>query len=177
MKWISSEDLADRAKAAEAYDALTNFKPKPDMSRADWAKGILTAGGTAVDAITGSPSGAILAVGSAIINYVVGLPLSLLHQFEKGDEAMQRFLQANFGDQFNRMDMDLISVNLSFPDSIPDWKRANPQFDVSPGRLDSRNNLPSSTRPCTMIVKNEGMAKRAAKTFDEYWKETEPREG
>ncbi len=162
-----SPDLTARKKAVEAFEKLNQFSPDDDLPAIEFGKSLLK---IATDATKADIVGIVTEIAAPIIKYLGGVTfLGLRHFKEKNvdPESFKRFFQTNFGDQFNRREMDYISTLLRLPDNLTDWESEGANLTAYGGRLVSE--APPLARPCFTQVKDPAYINNAQKDFDDLF--------
>ncbi len=167
-----STDLAQRTKAAEALQKLDTFSPDIGVSATQFGISLIN---VIKAVVTYDPVGIIDEIASPLVKYLGGIPLSGLRQFGSNNSDPQKlgtFLQDNFGDQFNRNEMDFISTLLTLPDDLAQWRKEETEFTVEGGRLDW--SAPPLARPSFVRTVSPAHVTNAKKDFDELLKQAVP---
>ncbi|MFH1991650.1 MAG: hypothetical protein ABIK98_04485 [Pseudomonadota bacterium] len=160
-------DMDKRQKAADAFEKLNQFSPEDDLSATEFGINLLK---IAKDVATADPVGIVTEIASPIVKYLGGIPFSGLRQFggkNADPERLKKFFKDNFGDQFNRNDMDFVSTLIKLPDNLTDWGNEEATFTAYGGRLDS--GAPPLARPCFTQVKDAAYINNAQKDFDDLF--------
>jgi hypothetical protein len=159
--------IADREKAAAALQKLQSFSPGADMSKMEFGKGLLK---IAKSALKGDVVGIVAEVASPVVQYLAGIPLSGLRDFggkKVGSGELDRFLVDNFGDKFNRHEMDEIAIMLGLPENLTAWgKEEKAVVTLRSGRLD---NSPPLSRPHRVHIEDAAHVENARKDFEDLW--------
>lgn len=164
-KQSRSEDFVERTKAAEARKKLDHFTFQEDVSVMEFGKALLHFG---KDVLKGDPLAIIEEIAPFVMKYLSGVPLSGLKEFGNANadpRKLQAFLKQNFGDEFNRNDLDSIATFLMLPEDLADWGKEEAEFAVEPRRLVAA--APPLSRPYTIQVTSPGYIANAKKDFDE----------
>jgi len=164
---LRATDMADRQKAADAFEKLNQFSPEDDLSASEFGISLLK---IVKDVAKTDPVGIITDIASPIIKYLGGVPFSGLRQFggkNANPESLKRFFKDNFGDHFNRNEMDFISTLLKLPDNLTDWGKAEATIIAYGGRLDS--GAPPLARPCFTQVEDAAYINNAQKDFEDLF--------
>jgi len=164
--------IADREKAAAALRKLQSFSPGADMSKMDFGKGLLK---IAMSALKGDIVSIVAEVASPVVQYLAGVPLSGLRDFggkKVGSGELDRFLVENFGDKFNRHEMDSIAIMLGLPENLTVWgKEENAVVTLRSGRLED---APPLSRPYRVYIEDAAHVENARKDFENLWNSSEP---
>jgi hypothetical protein len=158
-----STDLVEREKGAAALEKLNQFSPDDDLSATDFGVGLLK---IAIDVAKLDTLGVIAEIAAPIVKYLGGISFSGLRQFRDKNTGLQtvtKFLKDNFGDQFNRSEMDFISTLLKLPDNLADWGKEDTAFSVRGGRLYGQ--APPLARPCVVQIEDAPYVNNAQKDF------------
>jgi hypothetical protein len=165
-------DLAQREKAAKALGKLDEFSFEEDISVMEFGKALLDFG---KDVLKGDPLAIIEEMAPHVMKYLAGIPLSGLRQFGKENAdagKLLRFFKTNFGDQFNRNDMNCIASFLQLPEDLTEWGREDAELATEGRRLDP--NAPALSRPYDMRVGDAALVENAKRDFEELLERAEP---
>lgn len=162
--------IADREKAAVALEKLQGFSPAADMSKMEFGKGLLN---VAKSALKGDIVGIIGDVASPVVQYLAGIPLSGLRDFGSkkiGSGELDSFLLDNFGDKFNRHELDSIAIMLGLPENLTAWGKEKAIISMRSGRLDD---APPLSRPYRVRIEDAAHVENARKDFEDLRKRGE----
>ncbi len=161
-------DMAERQKAADVYEKFNKFSPEDDLSVTEFGIDLLK---IAIDVGKADPLGIVTEIASPIVTYLGGVSFSGLRQFvgkNADPKGLKEFFRDNFGDHWNRNEMDFISTLLKLPDDLTDWGKKEATFSAYGGRLDS--GAPPLARPCFIQVADAAYINNAQKDFDDLLK-------
>ena len=171
MELARSPDPVKRKEAADAVVKLEglSFEAKSSTST------IINSVKLAMQLAKGDFAGIFLGYAESAIQYFSKRPLSGLEKFsgQNVDSGkLDAFLEKNFGDKFNRNDLNSVSIFLGLAENIDRWMAEDCQIEAVADRLDS--STPGLSRPYQFTVEDPGMVAAAKKDFDELWSRGKP---
>lgn len=166
MRLAKSPDVAKRKRAAEALGKLETFSFKAGTSASTIVNGIKFV----MQLAKGDFAGIALGQVEAVIQYLSSYPLRGLEKFSGasgGSDRLGEYLVRNFGDKFNRNDLNSVSLLLGLPENIGQWSAEGFDASISAGRVDGA--APPLSRPFNCAVEDPNVVTTAADEFEALW--------
>jgi hypothetical protein len=166
MQLAKSPDVAKRKQAAEALGKLESFSFKAGTSASTVVNGIKFV----MQLAKGDFAGIALGQVETVIQYLSSYPLRGLEKFSSasgGSDRLDEYLMRNFGDKFNRNDLNSVSLLLGLPENISQWSAEEFDASISAGRVDGA--APPLSRPFSCTVEDPDVVTTAADEFEALW--------
>jgi hypothetical protein len=175
-KMLESDDAADRIKASEVIKMFDEFDFQAKTGPEQWFKNGFKAIKAILSASHGNvtePVEEIFELSTILFRSLSKHPLLALEEFgttKASQKKLNAYLQTNFGDQFNLMDLNSVATMLWLPETAKQWSEEKVSFEALPERCDS--SAPINGRPCLFQTKTAGSGPSFDKILQELLKNT-----